>query len=219
MRKAGQLLEKNAVSILSRFGVTRHLDDDNLAEIWSTAAADGRPAAHPHLAYCSHCRARYAAFTGWLDDLRDQAHAEADETFTAERLATQQAQILRRLEASERPARIIAFPKFSRQAGGTRSLAQRWVATAAAAAFVMGLAAGQALNLTHFLDRFQQASPAQARSETIPARQPGAQPGTSMDEAIFYGDADTEFAARSTRYMPTLDELTPRARDEFDRGR
>ncbi len=41
------------------------------------------------------------------------AAAEVDELFPPERLAAQHAQIFRRLEAAERPARVIAFPKFA----------------------------------------------------------------------------------------------------------
>ena len=49
-------------------------------------------------------------------------------------------------------------------------------------------------------------------------RPPAAQPATPwIDEAIFYGDGD--LTARSARYLSTLDELTPRARDEFERPR
>ena len=55
---------------------------------------------------------------------RDDALAEADDVFPAERLAAQQAQILRRLEALERPARVIAFPKLP-QPAVTRPVAVR----------------------------------------------------------------------------------------------
>ena len=66
-----------------------------------------------HLETCAACRARYDAFTDWLADARVDAIAAADEVFPAERLAAQQSQILRRLEALERPARVIAFPKYA----------------------------------------------------------------------------------------------------------
>ncbi len=68
---------------------------------------------------------------------------EAEEAFPAERLAAQQAQVMRRLEALERPARVIAFPRFARPVTSTQGHAQRWVAAAAAAGLVIGLAAGQ----------------------------------------------------------------------------
>jgi hypothetical protein len=65
---------------------------------------------------------------------------EAEDAFPPERLAAQQAQVMRRLEALERPARVIAFPRFARPVTSSQGHAQRWVA--AAAAGVIGLAAG-----------------------------------------------------------------------------
>jgi hypothetical protein len=209
------------VSILDRFAAHRHLGDDDLTEIWTTAASEGRTATHPHLTSCAHCRVRYSAFTGWLDDLRNDAHAEADDMFPPERLAAQQAAIFRRLEALERPARVIAFPKHSRPISTSQPLARRWVATAAAAGLVIGLAAGQILDLRHALERpAQTARPtgtAAANTQTAAAR--GVQPaGLSVDEALFYGDA-SDTTPRGARYMPALDELIPRARDDFDQNR
>ncbi len=84
--------------------------------------------ADPHLASCAQCRARYSAFTDWLDRIHDDAVGEADEAFPPERLAAQQAQVMRRLEALERPARVIAFPRFARpvtSTPGTRSAGWR----------------------------------------------------------------------------------------------
>ena len=212
--------EKNAVSILDRFAVNRHLGEDDLAEIW-TAASEGRTATHPHLTSCAHCRVRYSAFTGWLDDLRSDAHVEADDVFPPERLAAQHAAILRRLEALERPARVIAFPKHTRPISATQPLARRWVVTAAAAGLVIGLAAGQILDLRHALEGPSQpprpTGTAAVNTQAAAAR--GVQPaGFSVDEALFYGDyADAN--PHGARYMPALDELIPRARDDFDPNR
>ena len=209
------------MSILSRLAATRHLDDDVLAEIWTAAASERRAATHPHLTGCAHCRARYSAFSTWLDDLRADAYAEADEALPPERLAAQHAQIFRRLEALERPARVIAFPKFSRPHDGSQRRVPRWVPTAAAAGLVIGLATGQFFDLGRVLNGPQ---PAPSNSGFVAEnagtpRPTGMQAVSLSDEALFYGDAESEFSARSTRYMPTLDELTPRARDEFDRVR
>lgn len=208
------------MSILDRIAANRHLGDDDLAEIWTAAASEGRTATHPHLTSCAHCRVRYSAFTGWLDNLRTEAHAEADDAFPPERLAAQQAAIFRRLEALERPARVIAFPKHSRPISTSQPFVRRWVA-AAAAGLVIGLAAGQILDLRHALERpAQPARPtgtAAANTQTAAAR--GVQPAAlSIDEALFYGDAP-DTTPRGARYMPALDELIPRARDDFDQNR
>ena len=83
-------------------------------------AARALQPSHPHLQACAACRSRFAAFATWLDGCAHDAAAEADEPFPPERLAAQQAQIFRRLEAAERPARVIAFPKFAQPlASGT----------------------------------------------------------------------------------------------------
>ena len=200
------------MSLLSRFATNRHLDDNVLVEIWVAAAGT----TDPHLVSCAHCRARYAALAKWLDEIRTDAVTEAEEALPAERLAAQQAQILRRLEALERPAKIITFPRVPRTAGRRGSGVPRWVPTAAAAGLVIGLATGQLFNLSDMLNRLSP-SPAQPQVENA-SRPLAAQPANpSIDEAIFYGDA--ELTARTARYLSTLDELTPRARDEFDRPR
>jgi hypothetical protein len=206
------------VSILNRSAAHRHLTDRVLAEIWSVAASDGRPADHPHLAACADCRARLAAFASWMNGLRRDAHDEADAAFPPERLAAQQQAISRRLEALERPARVIAFPRATRPVTGTHHVTRRWIATAAAAGLVIGLAAGQLLDLKQALEG-PTVPPAANQTAALPARSPiqPAASNTAMDEALFYGDADA--TARSARYMPALDELTPRARDEFERNR
>lgn len=196
------------MSLLSRFATPRHLDDDVLAEIWVAAAG----ATHPHLVSCTHCRARYAALIKWLDEVRTDAVFEAEEALTPERLTAQQTQIFRRLEALERPAKIITFPSVPRTAGERRSV-PRWVPTAAAAGLVIGLATGQMFNLSDILNRAS--SPSSRSTAENVSRPPAVLPANpSIDEAIFYGDAD--LTARSARYLSTLDELTPRARDDFE---
>jgi hypothetical protein len=207
------------VSILSRFAVNRHLDDSSLAEIWTAAAAEGRDATHPHLRSCAPCRARFDAFGEWLDDLRVEGRAEADEMLSPERLAAQQSAIFRRLEAMERPARVIAFPKNTRPVTTSHRGTHRWVATAAAAGLVIGIATGQLVDLKKALDRPAPQPVAQITSTSASARaKQQVQPANlAADEAIFYGEADS--SVQSARYLPAVDELVPRARDEFDRNR
>jgi hypothetical protein len=204
------------VSILNRLSAARHLDDGTLTEIWTEATASGQPASHAHLTTCAQCRARYAAFTGWLDRLRDDATAEADEAFSQERLASQQAQILRRIEATERPARIIAFPRFSRPVTSTQGNAQRWVAAAAAAGLVIGLAAGQFVDIRHRFGtstaQTHQPQDTNARLDTRLDAQTdsgvaGVRPAVS-DEQLFFGAELTPISA-----LQTMDSITPRARD------
>lgn len=135
------------MSILRR--TTSHLDDAAFAELWTNAIADGQaPAGHPHLQGCAECRLRLTSFSQWMEEVRTDALADADEELSAERLAAQQAQIFRRLEAAERPARVIAFPKHV-EGLTRRSPVRRWIAAAAAAGLIAGIGLGQMLDLRH----------------------------------------------------------------------
>jgi hypothetical protein len=205
------------LSRISRNSATRHLGDDEFAELWSTAVVGGPPVADPHLAACAQCRSRYAAFTGWLDRIHDDAIGEAEGAFPPERLAAQQAQVMRRLEALERPARVIAFPRFSRPVTSSQGHAQRWVAAAAAAGLIIGLAAGQFFDVRHI---FTPVRPQQVGGQTarfVPSQPaggasvvPASAPSVS-DEALYFGDP-TRTTERLSM-LKSIADITPRTRD------
>jgi hypothetical protein len=201
------------VSILSRFSRDPHLDEAALADLWTAAVADAKPGVeHPHLTACAECRARLAAFSSWLDGIRNDAVVEADAVFPAERLATQQAQILRRLETLERPARVIAFPRLPSTVQVAHSSAQRWMTAAAAAAFIVGLAAGQLFDLRRAFERTHIEDTGSHLAQATPApRRSGGQPVSASsinDESLLYGTASD-----SVPELQSLDAITPRARD------
>ncbi len=117
-----------------------HLSEQALAEVCMTGE---RPV---HLDRCDICAERVVQLSRWLDDLRAVAVDDADAAFPAERLAAQQAQILRRLEQLDRPARVIAFPTqspYDRLAMGGQGVRPAWIGIAAAAGVVLGLLGGQ----------------------------------------------------------------------------
>src|SRR5690242_16302924 len=92
--------KENAVSLLERLGRS-HLSDATFARLWADASTGAAEApAHAHLTTCAACRDRYAAFGAWMAEVADELRDEADELLTPERLAAQQAQIARRLEAA-----------------------------------------------------------------------------------------------------------------------
>lgn len=196
-----------------------HLDDDDCADVWSARQALGteesdRPA-ESHLRTCGDCRARYIALTTWLDGMRTEAHAEADEIFTRERLATQEAQIFRRLESLEHPARIIAFPRFARpvsmQPGGGR----RWIAAAAAVGLITGVGLGQLFEISRHR---QPETLAQTRvSSPLTDPSPRAiQPVStaSTDDETFLDEPEvTSSQARVPDSLQYLNAITPGARD------
>lgn len=205
------------MSLLKKVGLRGHLDDGAFAEIWSASVLTGEAASDPHLDACQQCRSRYEAFTGWLARIQEDARSEADEAFSPDRLAAQQAQVMRRLEAIERPARVIAFPKFAQPITSTQGHAQRWVATAAAAGLVIGLAAGQFLDIRDAFgggrrnptDTVLQTT---ARNDILLPAQiatPAAFPGVS-DEALFFGESEKRVRLAT---LESVDDITPRGRD------
>lgn len=178
-----------------------------MARLWTSGEAN------PHLDACSRCRGRYAEFDSWLNDIGDELRAEADDAFPSDRLVAQQAQIARRLELLERPARVIAFPKAARAVISGHSNVRRWVTVAAAASLIAGFGLGQVVPLRNAVQ--QQAAavikpqPHLTASEaTKRAIELTPEPATPQDDELL-SDA---FRSRVTS-LNALDELTPHARD------
>lgn len=191
-----------------------HLDDAALAAIWTDASVAGRETSHPHLAACAECRARMDALAQWMDDLRTEANSEADEAFPAERLAAQQAHIFRRLEAAERPARVIAFPTFTRPVSRGPSHVRRWVAAAAAAGLIIGVGVGQLMDFRHAVGdsrvaQFRAIDP--PRSDRAAARIQPVSVSTSDSDDALMADIDASLSRNSLAELHALDAMTPRA--------
>jgi hypothetical protein len=151
----------------------------------------------------------------------DVLNAEADAAFPDERLARQHARILQRVDQEGRPGRVIAFPSSQRRMPASLlqgSSTTRWVAAAAALAFIAGVAAGQRLP-TDF--RFKPASQ-MAVSRPLPSSEPT---GTTLRASSPLVPSDDEFlgeleiAAQSRpAVLQHLDALTPRAWDVVEVG-
>jgi hypothetical protein len=200
------------VSILSQ--MTSHLDDAALAELWTNAIADGTaPAGHPHLQGCAECRLRYTSFSNWMSDLRTEAIEEAEVGLTPDRLAAQQAQIFRRLEAAERPARVITFPAVP-ASGARPSPVRRWIAAAAAASFIAGVGLGAMLDLRHW-----SSGPATFPSEQIAGNNGRGAGGPMAVPALATLNDETtlleleEAATPQYEVLRAYDTFTPRAAD------
>ena len=193
------------MSLLERLGRGRHLDDQQFARLWTTGGG------HPHLEGCATCRARFDEFDRWIMGVGDELRAEADEAFPAERLAVQQAQIARRLETLERPARVLAFPKAARAVISGHSHVRRWVTVAAAASLIItGFGLGQIVPLRQINSAVTTPRPqlneprAQNRaSELTPV-------ATAHPEDELLSDV---LAQPRVSTLSALDEMTPHARD------
>ena len=203
------------MSLLDRLG-RGHLSDRQVADLW--AASLSAPATHPHLDACAECRARYAAFDDWAAGLGDALRVEAEEAFPAERLSIQQAQIARRLEALERPARVIAFPKAARAVISGNSHVRRWVTVAAAAGLIAGIGLGQLGQVLPLRNAIQTKSPVVAVTPptnlTAPVAQDRAKVLTEEATASNEDDLLTDIIrAPRVNSLSALDDMTPHARD------
>jgi hypothetical protein len=199
------------VSILNALSRNPHLDDEQIVVVWTArSVSEPAPQHDAHLTACSHCRARYDAFSGWMQGLRTDALTEADELFPAERLAAQQNQIFRRLEALERPGRVIAFPRFAQPTAVVRRGPQRWIAAGVAAGLILGLGAGQLIDFRRSMQRtdilpYRNVQPMMGQSRG------GIQPISLSSEDSFLYDSDA--TAPRVEALQALDALTPRLRD------
>lgn len=202
------------MSILNRLRLTAHLDDAGLTALWTDAWATGVRRQHPHLESCPTCRARFAELSSWLDTLRLDATSEADESFTPERLAAQHTQIFRRLEAAERPARVIAFPRFAQPLTSRTSHASRWIAAAAAAGLIVGVGVGQLMDLRHSLSN--QPTSTQARVAPVTMARgldPRVQPVNVARDEAFLSELDASLSRAAVPELRAIDAFTPRAGD------
>jgi len=156
-----------------------------------------------HVDRCDLCARRALDLGRWLDEVRALATEAADAAFPPERLALQQAQVMRRIEMMDQPSRVIAFPSQYRldPPAQARRVSPAWVGVAAAAGLVLGVIGGQ------MTARLSAPEPATAAQRT-PIEAPGpAQQNPSI--------LDFDLENTSLRGTPAgvLDEMTPRAFD------
>jgi hypothetical protein len=195
-------------SILDRL-TGRHLDDAAFAELWTAGGGSRDSIKNSHLDHCAECRVRFAAFASWMEEVRDGAIADADEAFPAERLAAQHAQIFKRIEAAEHPARVIVFPKFSTVAMGRQSSVHRWVTFAAAAGLIIGIGLGNLMDLRH-LGALRDMPPAVKPVDNV-AR--GVKPtAATVSEEALWQELQAADAPQYDALRP-FDTFTPRAAD------
>jgi hypothetical protein len=177
-----------------------HLSESALAEVCVTGH---RPV---HLDQCDVCAERAVQLGRWLDDVRTVAVNDADAAFPAERLVAQQAQILRRLEQLDRPARVIAFPtqsQYDRLAMGSSGVRPAWIGIAAAAGVVLGLVGGQVSFRVSGSSVRAPAQPAQIES-------PAAMQAVAYQEPQSLREFD-ETETLSFDSLSAMDELVPHA--------
>jgi hypothetical protein len=199
------------VSIRNRLSLGRHLDDAALAAIWTDRMMAGGEVSDPHLAECAQCRARMDGFARWMDEVRSEAVAEADEAFPVERLAAQQAHILRRLELADRPARVIAFPTQAQPVSQSSSHIRRWVAAGVAAGLIVGVGVGQLMDFRHATGTVRSEWADPPRSDRPASRIQPVSAATNESDDAFMADVDASLSRNSLTELRALDAMTPRA--------
>jgi anti-sigma factor RsiW len=201
-----------------------HLQDDSLTDCYFAErrgeALD--PPAAEHLADCQSCSERYAEFERFMASLRDEADAELDTWFPADRLRAQQHEIARRLESIGRAARVISFPGriAARRTPSSSRRAARWIAGAAAAGLFVGVAAGTFFD---FGNRFEfglrgrhtvaQRSVREMGGSTLPARMGTTPAVTSEADDMFMSALDLALDRPHTSELVAFDALTPHVRE------
>jgi len=195
------------VSLRERLGLA-HLSDDALVRLWTEGLESAMPL-HPHLAACAVCRARLDTLAHWIDSVGDTLRDEADEMLTPDRLASQQAQIARRLEAIDRPARVLAFPKAARAVISGHSNVRRWVTVAAAACLIAGFGLGQVFPVRRAIQQQHVMAPPTLTQPQAQERARVITPEVTSDEELL-SDA---FTRSHVQTLSALDDMTPHARD------
>ena len=197
------------MSLLERLG-RGHLSEAALARLWTDGLETGR-ASHPHLDACPACRGRYDGFARWIDGVGDTLRDEADEILTPDRLAAQQAQIARRIEAVDRPVRVLAFPKAARAVISGHSNVRRWITVAAAACLIAGFGLGQVFPVRQLIQTRDVHAPATLTATATKDRVVRLPPEvTSLNDEEMLSDAFTRSHVVS---LSAIDDMTPHARD------
>ncbi|MEO7193184.1 MAG: hypothetical protein ABI051_19230 [Vicinamibacterales bacterium] len=165
----------------------------------------------PHLDRCSSCADRAVELARWLSDMRDQATAATDAAFPQERLAMQQAQILRKLEQLDEPARVIAFPTAAGPAQRDPAfgrVAPAWVGVAAAAGLIIGVIGGQ---VTARIGPSTAPTPPKAATVQTPMTAPDSRPSVTPDShATDASLLDLDLEGFTPEPLQGIDQGTPR---------
>lgn len=183
--------------------------------------SDEEAQAYAHLASCDRCAGELARLTLDADLLRGHAHAEADALFDDAMLETQRTRILDRLSHVGQLARVLAFPRTTRDvtapvSGGTR----RWVSVAAAAGLIIGLVAGQML---HFVPR-PPVTPRDDGASIVSSVPPPSRIRPAVATIVLTDDelmeeVESSLEVRGAFALRAIDALTPTAADQLAYGR
>jgi len=190
----------------------RHLRDDQMIAVYIGAEPRfGRQdSSQSHLHWCTSCARRYEEFVERMTRLRDDASAEADAVFPPARLEAQRLQILDRLERASHPARVLPFPAHSGQSLSifTGNQVRRWIAAAAAAGLIIGLALGRVADLRRMMPQGRGVHV----TATAPPRPVEAAPRVvepKLNEEEIFSRAEQAQGRLMVDVLESLDAITP----------
>ena len=202
---------------------TSHVPIDRLTALAFVARAPDSvqdEQALTHISACDRCATELARLTAEAESLRAASFAQADAIFDEPMLEAQRVRILDRLAHLGQVARVLRFPRHSRDAAMPVSAGnRRWISVAAAAGLIIGLVAGQ---LLHFVPWESAARRDAALTVQSPLRQTGAglipvsAAGPSMSDDQFLDEIEAALQLRRAHSLRALDALTPSAGDAGD---
>ena len=181
----------------------RHLDT---AALGVTILVEAPPQVSAHLASCAHCRRRRDALAGQLEALRAAADAAADAAFSPADLQRQRQAVLHRIAKMGPVARVLRFPHSPDRSLPPARPDLRWVAGAAAAGLLLGVAAGQVPHLLQSSGAPLQ--DVQAVTRTAALAVPGPEIDRRLDDTLL-SEVDAALASPTRPELEALDALTP----------
>ena len=219
----GRSPEANVVSILSRTrpptspGRRRDCGDCGLGGRIGGDAGRAAASTPSTSKRCADCRARYDAFAGWLDDARADAHRRSRRGLPGRAARCAAGADPAPARSARTPGAGHRLPDGSRQpVTSVRRGPQRWIAAAAAAGLIVGVGAGQLLDLRR-TPRLRAQPPdsrrAVSRRQPLAARAPRrhASSPVSVQLANDLVVSTTSFRTRA-RTSPTCRSALQRAR-------
>jgi hypothetical protein len=174
-----------------------------------------------HLSRCDQCAAAFARLAADADGLRELAFAQADQVFDDGMLDAQRTRILDRLAHIGQAARVLNFPRPTREVVmPSSSSSRRWVSVAAAAGLIIGLVAGQTLRFVPSgVSSREGVTTIQTPDRSGSAMIIPASTASPLTDDELMEEVEVAVRLRRAQSLQALDGLTPTAADLLAMGR
>jgi hypothetical protein len=180
-----------------------------------------------HVSRCDACAADFARLVADAEGSREMAFAQADDVFDDAMLDAQRTRILDRLAHLGKAARVLSFPRRTREAAMPVSgNGRRWISVAAAAGLIIGLVAGQ---MIHFMPSNSLPVRDALRDDAVSIQAldrpsgPGIIPASAtmplLSDDELMEEVEAAVQVRRAQSLRAIDALTPTAADLLALGR